>query len=61
MLLFAFVPGRRGPALRGVSGEELQERFGPQWELVEWHRDEQADVKGPLRNAAPHWYRFHRL
>ena len=60
MLLFAFLPGRRGPAPRGVSREELQERFGPQWELVEWHRDEHAELKGPLRNAAPHWYRFHR-
>jgi hypothetical protein len=39
----------------------LQERFGPQWELVEWHRDEHAELKGPLRNAAPHWYRFRRL
>jgi cyclopropane fatty-acyl-phospholipid synthase-like methyltransferase len=61
MLLFAFQPGRRGPAPRGVSREELQERFDPQWELVEWHRDEHAELKGPLRNAAPHWYRFHRL
>jgi cyclopropane fatty-acyl-phospholipid synthase-like methyltransferase len=61
MLLFAFLPGRRGPAPRGVSREELQERFGPQWELVEWHRDEHAELKGPLRNAAPHWYRFQRL
>ena len=61
MLLFAFLPGRRGPAPRGVSREELQERFGPQWELVEWHRDEHAELKGPLRNADPHWYRFRRL
>jgi SAM-dependent methyltransferase len=60
MLLFAFLPGRRGPAPRGVSRAELQERFGPHWDLVEWHRDEHAELKGPLRNAAPHWYRFHR-
>src|SRR5205807_10050374 len=34
LLMLAFVPGRRGPAPRGISVEQLMRYFGGAWELV---------------------------
>lgn len=60
LLLFAFTPGRRGPAPRGADAAEITERFSPEWTLVDSHRDTVAQLPGPLRNADPHWYRLQR-
>lgn len=60
LLVFAFVPGRRGPAPRGIGEAELVDRFGPHWKLVHRRRAEDVQLAGPLRNADPHWYRFAR-
>jgi SAM-dependent methyltransferase len=34
LLMFAFAPGRHGPAPRGISAEQLMRHFGQGWELV---------------------------
>lgn len=60
LLLFAFTPGRRGPAPRGADAAEISARFSRGWTLVDSHRDTVAQLPGPLRNADPHWYRLQR-
>ena len=59
-LLLTFAPGRRGPAPRGASGEEIVRRFGGAWE-VEWARaPDWVRLPGPLRRADPTIYRLRR-
>lgn len=60
LLLFAFVPGRRGPAPRGIDRAEVDTLFGRSWALVEVHRDVEANLPRPIRSADPHWYRLRR-
>lgn len=60
LLLFAFVPGRRGPAPRGVDRAELDLRFAPDWQIVEAHRALDVTLPRPIRNADPHWYQLQR-
>jgi hypothetical protein len=57
LLLFAFEPGRRGPAPRGLDAAELRDRF-PGWELTATRPATEVQLKGPLRNARPSWYRL---
>lgn len=57
LLLFAFSPGRRGPAPRGMDESELLTRFAG-WELS-WARPAtDVTLRGPLRNANPSWYQL---
>ena len=58
MLLFAFEPGRRGPAPRGASAEEIASVFGPAWRLVSSEPARDVRLPGPLRNANPAWHRL---
>lgn len=57
MLLFAFSPGRRGPAPRGLDEAELRSRF-PGWDLASARRATDVVLRGPARNADPFWYRL---
>jgi SAM-dependent methyltransferase len=61
LLMFAFSPGRHGPAPRGVSADEILVRFGPdEWELVDSTPESTAGMPPWLRNAAPSWHRLRR-
>jgi SAM-dependent methyltransferase len=57
LLVFAFSPGRRGPAPRGLDEAELRSRF-PGWDLAAAWPATDVELPGPMRNAEPHWYRL---
>jgi SAM-dependent methyltransferase len=59
LLMFAFSPGRHGPAPRGISAEEIVQRFGD-WELVDSTPDAEGRLPPWLRNANPAWHRLRR-
>ena len=59
-LLNVFAPGRRGPAPRGVSREEVEQRFGGAWDIVEVRNADWLPLPKPLRNAHPSTYRLRR-
>ncbi len=59
MLMLAFRPGRRGPIPRGASREDLERAFIG-WHLVDQTAAETAGMPGPLKRAAPRWYRLRR-
>jgi SAM-dependent methyltransferase len=60
LLLFAFAPGRHGPAPRGISAEQLMRCFGERWELVSSEPDPDARLPRWLRNADPTWHRLRK-
>ena len=60
LLMLAFVPGRRGPAPRGISVEQLMRYFGGAWELVSSEPETEAQLPLWLRNAHPTWHRLKR-
>ena len=58
-LLLAFLPGRRGPLPRGAAREDVEQAFTG-WELVDETLADVSGMPGPLRKAAPRWYRLRR-
>src|SRR4051812_7704514 len=62
LLMFAFSPRRHRPAPRGISAEEIVQRFGgpDEWELVDSTRDTEGRLPPWLRNADPAWHRLRR-
>jgi hypothetical protein len=58
--MFAFAPGRHGPAPRGISVEQLVRYFGEAWELVASEPDPDATLPGWLHNADPAWRRLRK-
>jgi SAM-dependent methyltransferase len=60
LLMFAFAPGRRGPAPRGISAEELMRYFGRGWELISSEPDTEVQLARWLGNAEPTWHRLKR-
>jgi SAM-dependent methyltransferase len=59
-LLLAFRPGRRGPLPRGASQADIESAFGG-WTVVDEVVAETSGMPGPLRNAAPRFYRLRRV
>jgi SAM-dependent methyltransferase len=60
LLMFAFAPGRRGPAPRGIDPAEVPALF-PQWDLEFSRPATEIELRGPLRgNASPSWYQLVR-
>jgi SAM-dependent methyltransferase len=59
LLMFAFAPGRRGPAPRGADEAEVRALFAD-WTLERTWPADDVTLKGPLRNAAPAWYLLRR-
>ncbi len=57
LLMFAFAPGRRGPAPRGINPAQIPGLF-PQWELDFSRPASEITLSGPLRNARPTWYQL---
>ena len=59
LLVLAFAPGRRGPAPRGLDEAELAAALAG-WDLRAAWPATDVELRGPLRTAAPSWYRFAR-
>lgn len=59
-LLNTFVPGRRGPAPRGASREEIERRFGDAWEVLWERKADWVRLPAVLRNADPTTYCLRR-
>jgi hypothetical protein len=59
LLIFAFSPGWHGPAPRGISAEEILQRFGPgEWELVDSTDETPRGLPPWLRNVRMSWHRL---
>lgn len=59
MLLLAFTPGRRGPLPRGADREDLALAL-PGWTVLDEQDADASGMPGPLKGAAPCWYRLGR-
>jgi SAM-dependent methyltransferase len=59
LLMFAFAPGRRGPAPRGIDPARIPALF-PQWDLTFSRPASEVPLRGPMRNARPSWYQLVR-
>lgn len=59
MLLFAFQPGRRGPLPRGASRTDIEQAFTG-WTVIDEAHADSSGMPGPLKKAAPLWYRLRR-
>jgi SAM-dependent methyltransferase len=59
LLMFAFAPGRRGPAPRGIDPARIPALF-PQWDLASSRPAGEITLSGPMRNAKPTWYQMVR-
>jgi hypothetical protein len=59
ILMLAFPPGRRGPLPRGASRSDIEGAFAG-WTVVDEEAADVAGMPGPLKKAAPRWYRLRR-
>jgi hypothetical protein len=59
LLMFAFAPGRRGPAPRGIDPAQIPALF-PQWDLDFSRPATEVQLRGPVRNASPSWHQLIR-
>jgi len=59
MLLFASHPGRRGRLPRGASRTDVEQALTG-WTVIDEEHAGTSGVPGPLKKAAPLWYRLHR-
>ncbi len=57
LLMFAFAPGRRGPAPRGIDPAQLPALF-PRWDLAFSRPASEITLRGPMRNANPSWHQL---
>jgi SAM-dependent methyltransferase len=61
LLIFAFSPGWHGPAPRGISADEIVQRFGADdWELVATTLETPRGAPPWLRNTEMAWHRLRR-
>lgn len=60
LLLLAFTRRERGIGPSGASEEEIQRRFGADWELVSVQSDSGPAPPGPMRRVPRIWYRLRR-
>jgi SAM-dependent methyltransferase len=60
LLLLAFVHRERGIGPSGASEQEIQRRFGKDWELVSVQSDSGPAPHGPMRRVPRIWYRLLR-
>ena len=59
LLMFAFAPGRRGPAPRGIDPARIPALF-PYWDLTFSRPASEITVNGAMRDANPSWYQLLR-
>jgi SAM-dependent methyltransferase len=60
ILIMCFEPNRKPFGPSGASREELQQRFGASWNLVEEAAATEGPPKGPMADVPLRWYRFAR-
>ena len=60
LLIFAFSPGFHGPAPRGISADELTQRFGQGWELESSTPETPVGLPPWLRGVELSWHRLKR-
>jgi SAM-dependent methyltransferase len=61
LLIFAFSPGWHGPAPRGISADEILQRFGASdWRLAETKSETPRGLPPWLRNVEMAWHRLER-
>lgn len=60
LLLMAFARRERGIGPSGTSEEEIQRRFGANWDLVSVQSDSGPAPPGPMRHVPRTWYRLRR-
>jgi SAM-dependent methyltransferase len=59
LLMYAVMPGRRGPLPRGVSREQVEEAYAG-WTITDEERFDPTGVPGPFAKARPRWFRLRR-
>lgn len=59
LLVFAFAPGRRGPAPRGIDPAQIPALF-PQWDIAFSRPASDVVLRGPMRHADPCWHQLVR-
>ena len=59
LLMFAFAPGRRGPAPRGLDPARVPALF-PDWDLDFSRAASEITLNGAMRDGNPSWYRLVR-
>jgi SAM-dependent methyltransferase len=59
LLMFAFAPGRRGPAPRGIDPAQVPALF-PGWDLAFSRPVTDVNLSGVARNARPSWHQLVR-
>jgi len=59
LLMFAFAPGRRGPAPRGIGPAQMPALF-PGWDLDFSRPATDVKLSGVARNASPAWHQLVR-
>lgn len=60
LLIMAFAPREHGIGPSGASEEEIERRFGEEWELVSVQSDSGPAPPGPMRHVPRIWYRLLR-
>jgi cyclopropane fatty-acyl-phospholipid synthase-like methyltransferase len=60
LLLLAFARRERGIGPSGASEEEIQRRFGSDWDVVSVQSDSGPAPPGPMRRVPRIWYRLRR-
>jgi len=60
LLLMSFAPNRKPVGPSGASEDELRDRFGPSWDLVEARPVSERPSRGPMVDVPLTWYRFAR-
>ena len=59
LVMFAFAPGRRGPAPHGIDPAQLPALF-PQWDVAFSRPATDVTLRGPIRHANPSWHQLVR-
>lgn len=59
LVMYAVMPGRRGPLPRGVSREQVEEAFA-EWTITHEERFDTTGIPRLMEKARPRWYRLRR-
>ncbi|MGE0040430.1 MAG: class I SAM-dependent methyltransferase [Vicinamibacterales bacterium] len=59
ILMYAFLPGRRGPLPRGIDRQEIEQAYGG-WGVTDEEPFDLAGAPRFVRNAQPRFYRLRR-
>jgi SAM-dependent methyltransferase len=59
LLMYAVMPGRRGPLPRGVSREQVEQAYAG-WTITDEERFDTTGIPRLMEQARPRWYRLRR-